>query len=125
LFTIHVRTEITRQPCNGHVYVQNGRLYFYPGASGSTAVVPAGGYVQVALTRNAASKQVVGYVNGVQQFAFTDTTGHGVISAANTLRLFKDDLNTEESAGSLARLRLYDGPLTASQAAALDWLPSP
>jgi subtilisin len=107
------------------LYVQNGKLYFYPAATGSAAVVPAATYVQVVLTRNAASKQVVGYVNGAQQFSFTDTSDHGVISAANALRLFKDDLNTEESAGSLARLRLYDGPLTASQVAALEWLPNP
>ena len=34
---------------------------------------------------------MVGYVNGVQQFSFADSSGYGIISGANALRFFKDD----------------------------------
>ncbi len=103
------------------LYVLSSNLRLYPVASGTGAPITDGTYVQVALTRDS-SKNVIGYVNGVEQFNFSDTSDYGLIDTANTLRFFIDDNSTggEESAGAAARIRLYDGPLNAAQVAALD-----
>jgi len=104
------------------LYVQSGRLNFYPSAAGTPVSIPANTWVQVVLTRDQTGT-VTGYVDGVQQFQFSDTSSHGVISS-NTLRFFRDNSGTfEASAGSVARIRLYNGALTASQVAALSRLP--
>lgn len=111
------------------LYVKNGDLEFYPHEIGSGAPIAANTYVQVALTRDS-SGTVVGYVNGVQQFSFADTGNDAVIDSNNTLRFFRDNESgtgccpDEESGGSVARIRLYDSALKASQVAALDRLPS-
>ncbi len=106
------------------LYLQSGLLRFFPSVQGTTPVA-ANAYVQVALTRDAAGT-VVGYVNGVQQFSFSDASNHAVIDTSNALRFFKDNTSGgaggEESAGSVARIRLYDSALTAEQVAALDRL---
>src|SRR5207244_9329007 len=105
----------------------DNKLRFNPGAVGTTTLFTAGSYVQVALTRDA-NGIVTGYVNGIQQFQFTDTNNDAVIDANNSLRFFQDNLsggNTgEASAGSIARLRLYGRALGATEIAALDREPS-
>jgi hypothetical protein len=101
------------------LYVYNGRLYFYPSAQAPTATIAAGNYVQVVLTRDG-TDVVTGYVNGVPQISFTDSSGYGVISSANDLRFFKDDGSTEESGGAVARIRLYAAAMPAPQVALLD-----
>ena len=103
------------------VYVQSGHLYFYPSSSGSSVSISDNTYVQVVLTREA-NGVVTGYVNGTQQFQFTDTSGIAIIDGNNSLRFFRDD-GSEASAGSVARIRIYNGALSATQVAALDRLP--
>ena len=107
-------------------YILNGNLDFFSDgdiAVGSTAI-PVDTYVQVALTRTAAGV-VTAYLNGVQEFSFNDSGNDAVIDFNNALRFFKDDevVIGEESAGSVARIRLYDCVLTASEIAALDHPP--
>jgi subtilisin family serine protease len=105
------------------LYVQDGRLRFFPHTQRGPTPIPANTYVQVALTRNSAGT-VTGYVNGVRQFTFTDTAGDAVISSNDALRFFRDNesggANTEHSAGSAARIRLYDFALTPGEVSALD-----
>ena len=103
------------------LYNYSGKLHFYSSATGNTTAIAAGTYVQVVLTRDAL-KNVVGYLNGIQEFSFADTGDDALIDAANTLRFFKDD-GGESSAGAVARIRLYDGALTANEVAALDGTP--
>jgi hypothetical protein len=99
------------------LYVHEGKLEFFPHASGTSTPITANTYVQVVLTRDASSGTVVGYVDGAQQFSFTDTAGDAVIdSSFNTLRFFRDNeaiggVSTEHSAGSVARIRLYNTAL--------------
>lgn len=102
------------------LYNQDGILYFYNVQWGTSAVIPANTYVQAAITRDAA-KNVKGYINGVEQFSFLDTSDYGVISAADTLRFFVDDnvVQNEASAGSVARILIYDGALSAAAVSAL------
>ena len=90
-------------------------------SSGSSVSISDNTYVQVVLTREA-NGVVTGYVNGTQQFQFTDTSGIAIIDGNNSLRFFRDD-GSEASAGSVARIRIYNGALSATQVAALDRLP--
>ncbi len=100
------------------LYVYNGRLFFKPTVQAPAPTIAAGNYVQVVVTRDGTN--VVGYVNGIRQFSFTDTSLYGVISSANALRFFKDDGATEESGGAVARIRLYPAAMPDAQVALLD-----
>ncbi len=102
------------------LYSLDGRMDFWPIATGLGAVLEAGSYAHVVLTR-ASTDTVIVYVNGVRQLSYHDTGDIAVIDANDTLRLFSDDTVTpnEDSGGAVSRIRLYDGPLTASEVAAL------
>jgi hypothetical protein len=106
------------------LYSVDGHLYFYPVVQGTSVAITAGEYVQVVLTRDS-SNHVIGYVDGSQQFAFNDSNDFAVIDFKNTLNFFLDDHITtgEESAGVVARLRVYDSALPANQVSALNRLP--
>jgi YD repeat-containing protein len=105
------------------LYQQSGHLYFYPSGYGSSVSIAANTYVQVVITRDATGT-ITGYVDGTQQFQFSDSSSIGVIDSNNTLRFFRDDNSASEgSAGSVARIRIYDGALSATQVAALSRLP--
>jgi hypothetical protein len=108
------------------LYENGGLLYFYPEAAGTTNPIKSGHYFQVVLTRDPATKMVVGYVNGAQQFSFKDTTRDGIIDRKNLLRFFIDDKVTsgEDSSGAVARLRIYNAVLTPAEVAALDREPA-
>jgi CSLREA domain-containing protein len=105
------------------LYVQNGNLRLFPSPSGTGTPIAANQYVQVALSRDSGGT-VAGYVDGVQQFSFTDSSGEAVIDANNALRFFRDNqsggASTEHSEGSVARIRLYDVALSAGDVGALD-----
>jgi concanavalin A-like lectin/glucanase superfamily protein len=108
------------------LYQLNGILDFYPDAGGSTPTIIAGTYAQVVITDDGGT--VTGYVNGQQQFQFDDTANQdATIDANNTLRFFQDNTSGsgtgEDSAGAVARVRLYDGPLSSSDVANLDTIP--
>jgi hypothetical protein len=98
------------------LYNFSGSLSFFGGASGTDSpITPSAGgdpYHEVMITRDAAN-EVVGYVDGAEQFRFDDSTGLAVIHPGQSLRFFADDasLSGEESAGAVARISLYDGPL--------------
>jgi hypothetical protein len=103
-------------------YVFNSALNFYPFALGPSNAIPANTFVQVALTRDG-SKNVLGYVNGLQQFSFADSTDEGAVGPGDALRFFRDN-GTEGSTGSVARIRLYNRVLSSGEIAALDRLPA-
>jgi hypothetical protein len=89
-------------------------------------------YVQIVLTRDSSTNLTSVYENGALVFSFTDNVGLAVMADSSAsgnafLTAFKDDGGgigggnvDESSAGNIARLRLYDGPLTAEEVAALD-----
>ena len=110
------------------LYNLDGNLNFYNEVTGSGTPIAANTYVQVVITRNTVTgSDVTGYVDGVEQISFSDDSNDAVIDANNTLRFFLDDSQTsgEESSGAVARIRLYDGALTAGEVAALDLLSGP
>ena len=104
------------------LYELSGNLDFYPVVGGSGSPMSASNYVQVVITRDAASN-VVCYANGIQQLAFVDTQNYSVISGSPLqLRFFKDN-TSEDASGAVARIRLYDKVMPAAQVSALDRLP--
>lgn len=70
-------------------------------------------YADVAFTRSA-DGSTAAYTNGTPQLTHADTTGQSVIRL-DGLRYFKDNSTGEESAGSVARIRIYNGALTATE----------
>jgi hypothetical protein len=108
------------------LYNFNNVLYFYPVIGGASNTIAANAFMQVVLTRDATG-HVAGYVNGVPQLSFQDTSNFSVLSGT-AFNLFVDDTatgGTEASAGMVARVRLYTGALTAAEVAALDGNPPP
>lgn len=102
------------------LYVLDGCLNFYPRRPRSSIPIEADSYVQVVVTRDSSSR-VVGYVDGIRQFAFPDTAAVAEIGS-ETLRFFVDDSVTggdEYSSGAVSQIRLYDRRLTANEVAAL------
>ena len=104
------------------LYNLNAALDYYPFA-GSLNTMPAGTFVDVAITRDTASNTVTGYVNGVQQLQFTDSSSDAVFSSANNIiYFFQDDGVTgggESSAGVATRIQIFNGALTAAEVATL------
>ena len=76
--------------------------------------------MQVVLTRDPTDR-VVGYVNGIRQFAFDDRGGLAKVSGRKTLRFFVDDVTTTagDSSGAVSQIRLFDQALTANEVALL------
>jgi hypothetical protein len=111
--------DVKNPPSDYGLYALNGQLNFFPtGASGPSNIV-ASNYVQVVMTRDASSN-VVAYLNGVQQFSFVDNANYATLAGSpQLLRFFKDD-TTEDSSGTVARIRLYDKVMPAAQVATLD-----
>ncbi len=106
------------------LYYEDYDLGFYDEAYGDTDLIVSGRYYQVAVTRDAVDSYV-GYVDGAQQFSFTDTSDYAVITGANRLVFFRDDLDTgdgENTAGTVVRIRIYDNALSPAEVAALDRL---
>ena len=105
------------------LYDLSGQLNFYPLVTGTASPPPieANSYAHVVLTRDAATSRVVGYVDGKEEIAFDDTGGDAVFLPDTPVRFFKDDniIGGEESAGAVARIRVYDGALTAAEVAAI------
>jgi outer membrane protein assembly factor BamB len=103
------------------LYVRDGKLAFYPLAEAASASVAANDWVQVVLTRDGA-KNVTGYVDGVQQFRFTDTNDDAAL-ASDALRWFADNtaggVTGEESGGAAARIRLWNRALSANEVSKL------
>lgn len=98
------------------LYIHNGALNFFGGAAGS-GIISNGQTAQVVLTNNAGT--VTGFLNGVQQFSFTDVNNLARIGAS--LHFFQDDsaVGGEASPGFADLIRLYDAPLTAAEVAGL------
>jgi len=104
------------------LYFEDHDLEFYDEDNGVTDLIVAGNYYQVVVTRDGAGNYV-GYVDGVEQLSFSDSSDYGVISPADRMVFFRDDFDTsdgENTAGTVVRIRLYDNALTPSEVATLD-----
>jgi hypothetical protein len=102
------------------LYVLDGCLVFFPTEQGALTRIGSDTFVQVVLTRDRADR-VVGYVDGVRQFAFDDSGGLAKVGESDRLRFFVDDVATtgEWSSGAVSQIRLFDQELTANEVALL------
>jgi hypothetical protein len=74
-------------------------------------------------TRSAATNVITAYGNGVSLFSALDTVSPAVFSGpGGIIYFFTDDtaIPGNDPAGSVQRIRIYDGALTASQITTLD-----
>jgi hypothetical protein len=105
------------------LYTLNTALNFYNGAGGLASTFTPNVDVRLIVTRDDTTDKFVGYVNGVQQITFTDSSALAVFTATNNIiQFFKDDFTTnqsEASAGIVDLIRIYDAPLSATAVAAL------
>ena len=102
------------------LYLLDGCLIFFPKEQDAVTRIDSDSYVQVVLTRDPADR-VVGYIDGVRQFAFNDRAGLARVGGSDRLRFFVDDVTTtqEWSSGSVSQIRLFDQALTANEVALL------
>ncbi len=92
------------------LYILNGALNYYPVITGSDTIAPST-YFTVTLVRDA-SNMLTGYLNGMQQWSFLDSSGLAVINGS--LDLFRDDFQVgpHESSGGVVdyiQLSVPDG----------------
>lgn len=102
------------------VYNLTGRVGFYDDLLpnpitdfGPSAVLADGAVANLAFTRTV-DDATAGYVDGALQFTHADPTDQSIVSA-DGVRYFRDDGAAENSAGAVARVRIYDDALTADQ----------
>ena len=103
-------------------YILNGRLEFEP--TTNPAIFP-NTYIQVVIVREA-SGRVRAYRDGIFRVDVANDGGAFQITAANILSFFQDDAlpPTEATAGNVARIRLYDAPMTTTQVRLLERIPN-
>ena len=110
--------EFKNHQADTGLYSFDGALQFYNFATGASGAFTAGVPATLLLTRNSATKEVVGYVNGVEQFSFTDSTDAAVFSTpGNVINFLIDDniIPNENAGGEIDRIRIFDRPLTPAQ----------
>ncbi len=98
-----------RKTDNG-CYIYDGKLNFYNFTVGEKAPVVANRYTHYVMSRNATTKQIKMYVDGVSKIEFIDRTNEGILDEENVLNFFYDDLmvKDEASEGAIALLKIYD-----------------
>jgi hypothetical protein len=105
------------------LYNLNTELTYFPFVVGPTGAFTADTLARVVLTRDSGAQTVTGYVNGVSEILFTDSTSDAVFNAANNIiRFFEDDTVTggrESSAGLATHISIFDVALTSGEVAAL------
>ncbi|MEO7674420.1 MAG: FG-GAP-like repeat-containing protein, partial [Pyrinomonadaceae bacterium] len=102
---------------NDGAYILDGRL---EGETTANAPFHQNTYIQVVVVRET-NGTVRAYRDGTLRVTAPDPDGDFAFDTG-LLRLFQDDTNlpTEASAGNVARIRLYDEPMSTAQVQALD-----
>jgi hypothetical protein len=105
------------------LYNLSTALNYFNFTTGPTGAFTPGTLARVIITRDSGTGLVTGYVNGVQQISFTDSTSDATFTGTNgIIRFFEDDNVTggrESSSGLATRISIYDGALTSAEAATL------
>ena len=108
------------------LYNRTGELRFHSIQSGPSGAFAPNVVAHLVVAKDATTDGFVAYVNGIRQIAFMDTGDNAVFSAPNNIiHFFKDDSGSEASAGVVDRIVVYDGALTAAEAADLFAPPVP
>ena len=105
------------------LYTLNSALTFYPITVTNQAVLSPSTSIELVFTRSAATHVVTAFGNGTSLFSVMDTVSPAVFTGpAGIIYFFTDDtaIPGNDPTGSVQRIRIYDGALTASQVATLD-----
>jgi len=106
------------------MYLYDGYPYFYDYEYDylSFGKMTKNTWFQFVLTRSGTGV-LKGYMNGELRFTVDDSANKdGVIGADDVLRFFRDNSNNEEAGGAVARIRIWDKPLSATKIASLGWV---
>ena len=97
------------------LYLLDGQLQFFPFPVGPTTIGP-NEWVEVAMTRDSAGL-VTWYVNGAFEATRSDTSAPYFAKLTDSVNFFVDDFlfGGEMSGGAVARIRVFDGVLTAHE----------
>jgi OOP family OmpA-OmpF porin len=97
-------------------YVYNGKLNFYNIATSDTIPFSPKKYQYYTVTRDSLTKRVRVYSSGSSRIDFIDNGDQALLSSANVLNFFKDDLivQNEASPGEIALLRLTNSALDSA-----------
>jgi hypothetical protein len=105
------------------VYNLSTDLNYFNASFGPNGAFTANTPARVVVTRDAATQVVTGYVDGVSQFSFTDSSNDATFTGTNgIIRFFEDDNVTgqrESSGGVATHISIYDGALTSAEVAGL------
>lgn len=103
------------------LYVQGGDITFsgLAGAQPDNDLLQSQGVAATVVLTRSSTGRLKGYVDGALQFNVLDPGGLAKISTENVLRFFRDNADREEGAGYVARIRLWNTPLTGAQIATL------
>jgi len=106
------------------VYYYTGQLDYYGPCCevGGPNSATENSYAQVVFART--TNQFAGYLNGVFQWNVSGAEADDEALMPNGFRLFQDN-GTEDSAGAVARVRIWDGALSGTEIAGLDTFPLP
>lgn len=106
------------------LYSYYGNLNYFNVRTGTGGAIQPDRYVQISLTRNDQGT-VRGYVNGIPEIDFFDSTSNATLDTDDILGFFQDDtvVANEHSAGAVSRIRIWDGALSAVEIADLDRSP--
>ena len=112
------------------LYDYLGALSFYNDANGPGNAITENDPVRLVLTRDAGTQLVSGYLNGVQQFSFTDLANEAVFSGPGAIMNFFQDNTSgggigEAGPGVVDQIAIYDDALTGLDVAALGAIPEP
>lgn len=105
---------------NSGLMVNSTSLQFngITGANGQYGTILPDEYVQIAISRSA-DGMLKGYVDGIEQFVVDDTENRATVNNFyQVMHLMKDDISTnstENSAGKMARVTLFDVPFEQLQ----------
>ena len=101
--------DFKNQASDNGLYNLDTDLNYYNFAFGPAGPIQPGVQTTVVLTRDSATQLVTGYVDGVQQIQFTDTTNDAVFSASNgIMRLLRRRHRYRGSGSQAARHCLSD-----------------
>jgi len=104
---------------NGLYNDPSNSLYFYNRAAGPAGAMRKDIRANLVVTRDATNDQFIVYVDGVQQTSFTDAAFEAIFTETNAIvHFFNDDATlSQNSAGVVERIRVWDGVLSPNDVA--------
>ena len=122
----HKVVDFLNRTSDNGLYTNGNRLFFYYGSYIGSTLLTANTLATCVITRSStiSGQPVTVYLNGMQQFTFSDIVGptRAIFgSTGNVINFFYDDTvtNNETAPGTVNRILIWDRALTAVEVAAV------